>query len=187
MPSFITLDGVDGVGKTTVSKALAEALGAVYFKSPSSPFDKMRADVDKVADPLTRYFFYRSATQHDSKIIRGLLDEGKSVVCDRYIYSTYAYHLAMDQRVSDIFEMSGLVQPDFRLLLTASHEVRWKRISARFADQSYDKHLERNHALQQEVASTFQTMGLIEIDTTHLTVMEVVKQALSVVSCGARP
>jgi dTMP kinase len=183
MPSFITVDGVDGVGKTTICKTIAEATGAYYFKSPSSPFNDMRATVDKIADPLTRYFFYRAATQHDSRVIRELLAQGKSVICDRYIYSTYAYHMAMDKQLANIFEMTGLLTPDFRFLLTASAEVRWQRIAERFTDQSYDKHLERDSALQQGASDVFQTLELVEINTTHMGVIEVLDVILKHIAC----
>jgi len=67
MTIFICVEGVDAVGKTEVGKCLAERLGYQYYKSPGGLFSSARSIVDTDVDPLTRYFFYRAATQHDSK------------------------------------------------------------------------------------------------------------------------
>ena len=182
MSLFISIDGVDGVGKTTVCEALAEALEAIYFKSPSQPFNFIRKLVDTNINPLTRYFFYRAAIQNDSQHIQELLASGHSVICDRYIFSTYAYHLALDERVEKLYEQTGIVMPSKSILLSASPEVRWKRISQRFINQGYDKELEKDIALQNKVASIFQTLDMYEVDTSNITVNETVDLILKEVS-----
>lgn len=87
MPLFICLDGIDGTGKTTTARVLARQLNAMYYKSPGGMFAKARYMVDGDGiDPLTRYFYYRAATQYDSQAISRILAYS-AVVCDRYIYS----------------------------------------------------------------------------------------------------
>ncbi len=71
---FISLDGVDGVGKTIVAKFLAADGTFQYHKSPAGPFAQLRKEVDVHATPLERYCFYRLATQFDSKSV--------AVACD---------------------------------------------------------------------------------------------------------
>ena len=51
---FVSLDGVDGVGKTTVAKLLASDSSFQYHKSPAGPFAQLREEVDAHATPLER-------------------------------------------------------------------------------------------------------------------------------------
>lgn len=167
MSLFICLEGVDGVGKTEIGQLLAQRLGYVYYKSPGGPFAQARAMVDQDVDPLTRYFFYRAASQHDSHKIRQILDVS-GVICDRYIYSTFAFHGAMDAQIQPLFELTQLVMPDHTFVLTAREEIRTARLQARPNIGS----LELNVALQRRVDRLFQTYGHKVVDTSDTTVAE---------------
>lgn len=176
---FITIDGVDGVGKTTVAQLLASDGSFHYYKSPAGPFAQLRKEVDDRATPLERYCFYRTATQYDSTKIVQLL-ETTAVVCDRYIASTAAYHIAMDARIRVIHSNDGLLQPDFAFLLGARSEIRDKRILER-AKMLSDAKLEGNSALLDRVAEIFKSLGLIYIDTSDVTAEEVAAEIKRVV------
>lgn len=130
MSTFICIEGVDASGKTSVSQALALHIEAYYYKSPGGPYAEARKIVDELIDPLAKYFFYRAAVQYDSAIIRDLL-KTRSVVCDRYIFSTQLCHAAMDERICDLFEVTGLLMPDQVFILTAEEKVRKERLSQR--------------------------------------------------------
>lgn len=167
MNPFICLEGVDAVGKTEVAKYLATKLGYSYYKSPGEPFASVRKMVDESVDPLTRYFFYRSATQHDSRSIANLLT-ASGVVCDRYIYSTFAFHGAMDPLIQSLFELTGLRMPDQTFLLVAREEIRAARLRARTDANALDL----NVVLQRRSNQIFQTFGLTLVDTSDTTVEE---------------
>lgn len=167
MSLFICLEGVDAVGKTEVSKCVAAKLGYQYYKSPGEPFAAIRNIVDENVDPLTRYFFYRAATQNDSRAIGELL-KTSGVVCDRYIYSTFAFHGAMDTIVQSLFELTKLIMPDQTFILTAVEEVR----KARLAHRPDVKTLELNLALQRQAERVFMTFGHPVVDTSRTTVEE---------------
>ena len=173
---FITLDGVDGVGKTETVRLLTEALNAVSFKSPSEPFLSTRNMVDIEIIPLVRYFFFRAATQNDSKKIEKILNEGKTVVCDRYIYSTFAYHIALDKEISKITEDTGLCKPDLAILLTAPSDIRRERLNIRKQkNEEYYRTLEDDWVFQNTVQSVFKTFNMFEVDTHINSPNEVVK------------
>jgi thymidylate kinase len=174
MSLFVCIEGVDCVGKTSVAELLARRINAVYYKSPGGIYAKERKVVDESIDPLRRYFFYRAATQYDSGIIGGLLKHSP-VVCDRYIYSTFAMHGAMDEKIQSLFEITGLVMPDHVFLLTADEAVRRKRLAERFNTTI----LESNFLLQKKADELFRFQGHPIIDTTNTTVEEVVKTILS--------
>ena len=167
MQMFICLEGVDAVGKTAVGTYLAQQLGAAYYKSPGGKFAAARKMVDEDVDPLTRYFFYRSACQYDSGSIRSILNE-KPVVCDRYIWSTIAFHAAMDERILRLVELTGILIPDFTFVLAASDDVRMTRLQRR-SDMT---HLENNPRLQRKADAIFRTFGHPLIDTSKTSVAE---------------
>jgi len=174
MSLFVCLEGVDCVGKTSVAESLARRINAVYYKSPGGMYAKERKVVDESVDPLRRYFFYRAAVQYDSGIIAGLL-RFSPVVCDRYIYSTFAVHAAMDEKIQSLFETTGLVIPDYIFLLTADEAVRKNRL----AERSRVTLLESNFPLQKKSDELFKLQGHQVIDTTSTTVDEVVETILS--------
>lgn len=182
---FISLDGVDGVGKTTVAKLLAADESFQYHKSPAGPFAQLRKEVDAHATPLERYCFYRMATQFDSAQISQLL-KTNSVVCDRYIASTAAYHIAMDARIRVIHNDTGLLKPHFAFLLSARSEIRDKRILER-AKVLSDVKLEGYSTLLDRVAEIFMSFGLIYIDTSDMPAKEVATAIKRIVAQGGIP
>lgn len=182
---FVTLDGVDGVGKTTVAKLLAADGSFQYYKSPSGPFAQLRNEVDAHATPLERYCFYHLATQFDSIQISRLL-QVDSIVCDRYIASTAAYHIAMDARIRVIHNDAGLLKPHFAFLLGARSEIRDQRILERKKMLS-DVRLEGNSILLDRIAEIFASLGLIHIDTSDMTAEEVAKTIRDIIIRGEVP
>ena len=182
---FVSLDGVDGAGKTTVAELLSADGCFRYYKSPGGPFAQLRKEVDAHATPLERYCFYRLATQYDSAEISGLLKKS-SVVCDRYIASTVAYHIAMDARIRVIHNNMGLIVPHFSFLLYASSEIRDRRILER-AKVSSDIEIERNSAFLDRVAEIFMSLRLIPIDTNDITAEEVAITVRRIIAQGGSP
>ena len=174
MSLFVCLEGVDCVGKTTVAELLARRINAAYYKSPGGVYAKERKIVDESINPLRRYFYYRAAVQYDSGMIADLL-KISPVVCDRYIYSTFAVHAAMDAKIQALFEVTGLVIPDYVFLLTADERVRRKRLAQRLNATA----LESNFLLQEKADELFKLQGHPVIDTTSTTVDEVVEIILS--------
>jgi len=164
---FVSLDGVDCAGKTTVAKLLAADGCFHYHKSPSGPFAQLRKDVDNHATPIERYCFYRLATEFDSQQINLAL-ANCSVICDRYIASTAAYHIAMDARIRVIHNDAGLLKPDFSFLLGTRSEVRDRRILERASALS-DTKIECDSVLLDRVADIFMQFGLTYIDTSDIT------------------
>jgi thymidylate kinase len=179
---FVSLDGVDGVGKTTVAKLLASNSSFQYYKSPAGPFAQLRKEVDAHATPLERYCFYRLATQFNSTRITQLL-EVSHVICDRYIASTAAYHIAMDARIRAIHDEAGLLKPHFAFLLGTRSEIRDKRL-IECAKISSDIEIERNSTFLDRVAEIFMSFGLIYIDTSDITAEEVVETIRHTVAQG---
>ena len=100
---FITFEGCEGVGKSTQIRLLAEELGrrkvpCVVTREPggSRIAESIRRIIldagNSEMDDLCELFLYLAArAQHLKDIVRPALAEGKVVICDRYIDSTFAY------------------------------------------------------------------------------------------------
>lgn len=99
---FIVMEGVEGAGKSSQCKRLAAALSAkgiptVLTREPGGvPLaEKLRELILNPAyspDALTELYMYVAARrEHLNKVIIPALSSGKTVICDRFSYSTLAY------------------------------------------------------------------------------------------------
>jgi dTMP kinase len=98
MNHFITFEGIDGSGKSTVSKYVYKELKSqgynvvLTFEPTNTWIGKyVQQCIKTKTDPfITAYAFIADRFEH-SKRIKKWLEEGKIVLCDRYVDSTYAY------------------------------------------------------------------------------------------------
>jgi len=93
---LVTLEGLDGSGKTTVWNALGNAYpDAVRTREPTNSWygeAVYRSIDDDTADPLAELFLYTADhADHLSRVIRPALSNGELVISDRYSDSRYAY------------------------------------------------------------------------------------------------
>ncbi|MGM0590891.1 MAG: dTMP kinase [Halobacteriota archaeon] len=96
---LITLEGLDGSGKTTVWEALSDGYPeAVFTREPTTSWygeAVARSIADDDADPLAELFLYTADhADHLSRVVRPALDDGKHVISDRYSDSRFAYQAA---------------------------------------------------------------------------------------------
>jgi dTMP kinase len=145
---FITLEGIEGVGKTTQVGAVAEALRAaghavVVTREPGGTAlgERVRAvlldrALPAMASMTELLLVFAARAEHLDKVIRPALAAGQWVVCDRFTDATYAYQgggrglsQAHIERL-EILVQDGL-QPDLTLLLDAPVEVALGRARAR--------------------------------------------------------
>ena len=93
---LVTLEGIDGSGKTTVWEALHEGYpDATFTREPTNSWygDAVyRSIADDDADPLAELFLYTADhADHLSRLIEPALEAGDLVISDRYSDSRYAY------------------------------------------------------------------------------------------------
>jgi dTMP kinase len=104
---LVTIEGIDGAGKSTVVDALRERYpDATYTREPTDSWygeavDRSVADPD--ADPLAELFLYTADhADHLSRVVRPALAAGDLVVSDRYSDSRYAYQgVSIADRVAE--------------------------------------------------------------------------------------
>ncbi len=95
---LIALEGIDGCGKSTQARLLADRLGAVLTFEPGattlgSSLRRLLLDPDRptVAGRTEALLMAADRAQHVAEVVRPALDEGTWVVTDRFSASTLAY------------------------------------------------------------------------------------------------
>ncbi len=145
---FITLEGAEGVGKSTNLAYVAELVQAaghavVVTREPGgTPLAERIRELllqragEGVAESTELLLIFAARAQHIERVIRPALAQGKWVVCDRFTDATYAYQgggRGLD--IAAIDQLRHLVQrdlePDLTLLLDAPVEIGQGRARAR--------------------------------------------------------
>jgi dTMP kinase len=168
---FISLEGIDGSGKSTQARLLAEALGAetVAIREPggTDAAERIRtllADPAVALDPLAELLLFLAARADlTERVIRPALEAGRDVVADRFSDSSVAYQGAA--RGLGVGEVIGLCEtatdglwPDLTLLLKVDPEVGLGR--AEGEDRFESEGLE----LQRAVAEAYEEIAIIASD-----------------------
>ena len=139
---LVTLEGLDGSGKTTVAEALRDAYpGAVFTREPTRSWygEAVRRSLeDDDADPVAELFLYTADhAAHLAEVVRPALARDALVISDRYSDSRYAYQAAaLEGRVERPLEyIVGVhtpwtVPPDLTLYLDVDPETGATRSGA---------------------------------------------------------
>ena len=142
---FITFEGTDGSGKTSVIKRIIEELTKEGYKIVSTRepggvkiSEEIRDIIHDVnnteMDPICEAYLYAaSRRQHLIEKVKPMLEKGYIVICDRYVdsslaYQGYARNIGIE-KVKDInhFAIDGFY-PDLTIYLDVKPEVGIKRI-----------------------------------------------------------
>jgi dTMP kinase len=177
---FITLEGGEGVGKSTQIRALATALstcglGVVTTREPGgSPgaeairgllLDSERDAWSPAAEAL---LFAAARSDHVDRVIRPALARGDWVLCDRFIDSTRAYQgergggSLSDAAIMALHQTgSGGLLPDRTLVMALDPALASERRAARNGDAG-DRFEQRDGAFHDAVARRFREIATEE-------------------------
>jgi dTMP kinase len=144
--TFVTLEGIEGCGKSTQARLLASALGnrARLTREPGgTPLGldvrEMVLHRKETMSPAAEVLlFFADRAQHVAEVVRPALGAGRVVVCDRYVDSSYAYQgygrgisLNLLRYVAQL--ATGGLAPDLTLFLDVPVELGLSRIRSRGA------------------------------------------------------
>ena len=150
---FFTFEGIDGSGKTTISKMVYEELrkkwDVVLTKEPTDSWlgKSVEKAIEEKKDAITISLLFMADRNEHLKDIHKWIEEGKVVLCDRYMDSTFAYQSAHLDDVMDnpLRWLKGvhapfLIKPDktFLFVIEPSKAIsRIKRKKTFFENESF--------------------------------------------------
>jgi dTMP kinase len=141
---FLTLEGVDGAGKSTHLQFIADFVAsrgrhAIVTREPGGTdlAEHLREAIltQAMAPEVETLLIYAGRADHVTRVIRPALEAGSWVICDRFSDATAAYQVAGKgvpaQLVDSLAAVAhpGLV-PDRTLVFDCPYETAAKRLSA---------------------------------------------------------
>ena len=185
MSKFIVVEGSEGVGKSTQIKTIKSFLeehkieyivtrepgGTSFGESIRSIILDQNNDTDNLTDSL---LFYASRYENYNKIILPALKNGKTVICDRFHYSTLVYQGIVGddelvKKIHNIFDSIFSKSIDHIIYLYTDPEESLKRISRRsITDKFESRGLEYLNKLNKAYESIFSNMEkVIKLNTSR--------------------
>lgn len=192
---FISLEGIDGSGKSTQARLLAEALGAetLLIREPggTDAAERVRellADPSVELDPFAELLLF-SAARADliARVIRPAIEAGTDIVADRFADSSVAYQGgARELGTSYVLSLTDTVidglWPDLTVLLRVDPEVGLGRADGEDRFESEGLELQRAVAEAYEEIAAIASDRVVVVDgagsveEVHERVMEAVQQ-----------
>lgn len=145
---FIVIEGLDGSGQSTQVKLLGDFLikngyNVVPTKEPTKDSEagkKIRQILDKntQVEPMDfQELFAKDRKEHLEKLIIPALKEGKTVISDRYFFSSFAYGASSGADLEQLIQInSEFLMPDLSIILKVKPEVCLERIGKRGEPQT---------------------------------------------------
>nr|WP_206203498.1 dTMP kinase [Thermococcus sp. M36] len=168
--TFVVIEGIDGAGKSTQAKLLAEwfekkGYEVVLTKEPTdTAFGKLIRklvltggregiiDGARISHEAEALLFAADRAEHVAKLIKPSLEAGKVVISDRYFYSSLAYQWARGLDLEWLIDLNRFaIRPDLVILLDLPVKESMKRINGRSIKTEFDKIAE----LQKKVRENY--------------------------------
>ena len=170
MGAFIVMEGIDGAGKSTQARLLAEwfeekGYEVVLTKEPTdTAFGKLIRklvltggregiiDGARISHEAEALLFAADRAEHVSKLIKPAVEAGKVVISDRYFYSSLAYQWARGLDLEWLIDLNRFaIRPDLVILLDLPVKESMKRINGRSIKSEFDRIAE----LQKKVRENY--------------------------------
>jgi len=188
-PVFLTIDGPNGVGKTTICRELGARLTArgvpvalVREPSESAVGSFARSQEHQLVGlPLAVLVVADRYLQVETEI-KPALSAGVMVVCDRYVASTLVLQRIDGIDLALLWEMNAsALEPDLSVLLSASPTTLYERLGQRGRISRFDR-LDGVAELEvqyfRDAAEVLRGAGyrVLPIDTDHVPIAQVADQ-----------
>lgn len=189
---FIVVEGLDGSGKTTVTKELSKKLYGVRMSTPDPQFLSLRPFFDKQPNNIRRAYY--SLTNYSAALEIKKQLKARPVVLDRFWHSTAAYALA-----AQIEEVAGLPErgnplytwpedllphPDIVFFLKVSEAKRLERHSRRNTSTLEEDRLAKEAKFRDVLHEAYRRMSnpkITEVNADHFP-KQIVKEMMQVMA-----
>jgi deoxyguanosine kinase len=185
LPMYVAIEGVIGVGKTTLARLLqsrfdADLLLEIFEENPF--LSDFYADRARYAFQ-TQIFFLLSRYRQQNKTVPQLLSSGKNLMAD-YTFAKDALFAGINLKGDEldmyhkVHEALGekIPKPDLIVYLQASTEVLMQRIA--FRDRSYERQMEKSYidelnlAYETFFAKPYDDTPVLKINTDSLNIIQ---------------
>jgi dTMP kinase len=182
----IVVEGLDGVGKTTLSQGLAAALGATWLTTPPKELRPHREPFDAMfrKSPAASQLFYAATVLAVGQQADELRAGGVDVVIDRYWATTRAYSRVRGSPL-DLGEVEAILPAaDVTVLVDLDEDERRARLLARGATELDRETLDPTRARALRMALRAELVGRVSgrsvlLDVTGLGEGEAVALAVA--------
>ena len=150
---FIVFEGIDGSGKSTAARTVSERLRSegidtVLTAEPSDSWlgDAVRKANEEGTDDMAEALLFMADRAEHTNWIKGRLNEGKWVLCDRYYASTLAYQTALlrgklENPMEWLWSVNEpiIIRPDVTFFFRVRPEISLERLSNRSGRTKFEK------------------------------------------------
>ena len=169
---FIVIEGLDGSGKTTqvglLAKKLSQKYNVLLTAEPSrgkiGTFIRQGClyEEERLPTEAEALLFAADRIEHLQKEVKPALDEGKLVICDRYIYSSLAYQGSAGLSLAWIETINARsLQPDFSIFIDVDPERVLERLQRK---KSVMETLETQRKVREVYLKFVEKGELIRVD-----------------------
>jgi dTMP kinase len=172
---FIVFEGIDGSGKSTQAAKLADRLAGLGIPVllTSEPSDGptglvIRSLASRPSPEEEERLFTEDRRDHVSRVILPALAKGKTVICDRYVYSSAAYQGARGLDPATLINRNMLFapRPDVIFLLEIPVDVALERIRSNRKGGFSAFEVRENLGLVDEIYGSLKDPAIQRIDGT---------------------
>jgi dTMP kinase len=174
---FIVLEGIDGSGKTTQMRLLCGELTrqGINFVPRREPTEGVLGEIAlntvkgaaDISPHTLALVFAADRIEHIEKTLLPLLNNGTHVICDRYVFSNFAYQ-GLVCPFDDIYNYNryaiNTLMPDLTVFIDTGHETAMTRINS-----------------ERENTDIFDTSGM-SIRANYISVFNKFKDSLNIVT-----
>jgi thymidylate kinase len=166
-PQIIAIEGLDGAGKSTVTRALVQLTGGVDVTGKI--IGSMGTSLQTVmgsSSPYARFHYWLAVNYLAGDYASGCIAVNRVAVIDSYFFRTIASHKALGVQADYPLLLSKAVRPDRAVLLTIPEEVRATRLRERDGDSLRPAWHAELEGKWSQVLNIYRGFGLTEVDTS---------------------